>query len=164
MAMQIPTFSIQDLESRLVPHRGVVPPGMLPFLFGNTPELASTLASLVATGQKTATGGLLWAWETDEGRPPKAGQVYLVHDWEGTPIAVIENIQVCIVPFHLVDAAFAWEEGEGDRSLAWWRQAHWCYFSEECRRVGREPAEDMSIVCQRFRLLYPRAASPCGEP
>jgi hypothetical protein len=77
MAMQIPTFSIQDLESRLVPHRGVVPTGTLPFLFGNTPELASTLASLVATGQKTATGGLLGAWETDEASSPhEAGRAY----------------------------------------------------------------------------------------
>jgi uncharacterized protein YhfF len=94
-------------------------------MFGNTPELDQKLASLVAQRQKTATAGLLWAWEADDGGPPKEGQIYIVHNWEGMPIAVIENTRVSIVPFNLVDAQFAREEGEGDLSLAWWRRVHW---------------------------------------
>jgi uncharacterized protein YhfF len=73
-------------------------------------------------------------------------------------MAVIETTQVQIVPYKLVEAEFAKDEGEGDLSLAWWRQVHWPYFSAECRRLGREPTEDMPIVCQRFRILYPQAA------
>jgi uncharacterized protein YhfF len=157
MDMQEPTFSIRNLVSRFAPRGVVVPSGALPFMFGNTPALAHTLASLVAQGQKTATAGLLWAWEADDGGPPQVGQVYVVHNWEGLPVALIENTHVSIVPFNRVDAQFAREEGEGDRSLAWWRRTHWHYFAAECRRVGREPSEDMPIVCQRFRLLYPQA-------
>jgi uncharacterized protein YhfF len=158
MNRQEPTFSVRDLASRFAQRGVVVPSGALPFMFGNTPELAHELSSLVAQGQKTATSGLLWAWEADDGGPPREGQVYLVHDWEGMPMAVIENTQVRIVPFDRVDAQFAREEGEGDLSLAWWRRIHWHYFSAECRRFGRDPAEDMPIVCQRFRLLYPHVA------
>lgn len=127
-------------------------------MFGNTPELASHLAALVAKGQKTATAGLLWAWEVENGGPPQEGQVYVIHDWEGVPVAVIENTHVQIVPFNRVEAEFARKEGEGDLSLVWWRSAHWHYFSDECRRLGRKPAEDMPIVCQQFRVLYPSAA------
>src|SRR5262245_48991080 len=107
MAMQEPTFSIRDLASRFTQREVVVPSGSLPFMFGNTPALAHTLASLVAQGQKTATAGLLWAWEADDGGPPKVGQVYVVHDWEGMPIALIEHTHVSIVPFNRVDAQFA---------------------------------------------------------
>ncbi len=62
-----------------------------------------------------------------------------------------------IVPFNLVDEQVAREEEEGDPSLGWWRRAHWDYFSTECQRLGRTPSEDMPIVCQRFRVLYPHA-------
>lgn len=54
---------------------------------------------------------------------------------------------------------FAAAEGEGDRSLAYWRAAHWRYFSRTLLTISRAPAEDMPLVCERFRLLYPPAAT-----
>ena len=157
--MPAQTAALRELRSQLAQRGVVLPRGTLPFMFGNTPALASHLAALVAKGQKTATAGLLWAWEAEAGGPPHVGQVYAVHDSDGTPITVIENITVQIVPFNCVTEAFAREEGEGDLSLDWWRRTHWHYFSDECRRLGREPVEDMPIVCQRFRILYPAQAS-----
>jgi uncharacterized protein YhfF len=47
-----------------------------------------------------------------------------------------------------VDQAFAFDEGEGDRSLAYWRAAHRRYFS----RQGTF-APDMLLNCERFRLV-----------
>jgi len=32
-------------------------------------------------------------------------------------------------------------------------QGHWRFFSRECRRIGREPSEDMPVVCSVFELL-----------
>ena len=59
-----------------------------------------------------------------------------------------------VVPFNEVDEAFAIEEGEGDCSLEWWREAHWEYFSGELPHIGRRPSEDMPLVCTKFRLLH----------
>jgi uncharacterized protein YhfF len=39
-------------------------------------------------------------------------------------------------------------EGEGDRTLAYWRSAHRAYFG----RLGRF-GEDMMLMCERFRLV-----------
>jgi uncharacterized protein YhfF len=50
--------------------------------------------------------------------------------------------------YNEVDAAFAHEEGEGDRSLDHWRDAHRRYFT----RMGRF-SEDMMLMCERFRLV-----------
>ncbi|MGL1067150.1 ASCH domain-containing protein, partial [Vibrio vulnificus] len=44
---------------------------------------------------------------------------------------------------------FAALEGEGDKTLAWWREAHWNFFSKECVVLGISPSEDMLLV------LYP---------
>jgi uncharacterized protein YhfF len=51
--------------------------------------------------------------------------------------------------FDDVDEQFAYDEGEGDRSLAYWREAHKCYFT----RLGLfQP--DMMLWCERFRVDY----------
>jgi len=50
-------------------------------------------------------------------------------------------------------AEYAAVEGEGDGSLAFWRDGHWRFFTRECRRIGREPSADMPVVCARFELL-----------
>jgi uncharacterized protein YhfF len=63
-----------------------------------------------------------------------------------------------VLPLDAVDAAFAADEGEGDGSLAFWRRVHDAYFARECRRIGREPALDMPVVCERFAVLF--AAGP----
>jgi uncharacterized protein YhfF len=50
--------------------------------------------------------------------------------------------------FGEIDAAFAHDEGEGDRTLADWREAHTDYFT---RRSEFSP--DMELYCERFRLV-----------
>jgi len=50
------------------------------------------------------------------------------------------------------DARFAYEEGE--RSLAYWRDAHWRFFSRTLLNVGREPTMEMPLVYERFRVIY----------
>ena len=122
--------------------------------FGDNPELARQLGELVRQGRKTATAGLLWSWEADEGGPPAVGQQEVIIDWAGTPLAVIEFTEVRVVPFLGVDAEFARDEGEGDGSLAFWRAAHRSFFARECARLGREHTEDLPVVCMRFRVVH----------
>jgi uncharacterized protein YhfF len=68
---------------------------------------------------------------------------------------VIETVELTQRRFPDVDAAFAHDEGEGDRSLAYWRRAHERYF----RRRGQF-APDMLLWCERFRLLARLAPGP----
>ena len=67
---------------------------------------------------------------------------------DGRALAVIETIELTQRRFNEVDAAFAYDEGEDDRSLASWREAHRRYFT----RLGQF-AEDMMLWCERFRVL-----------
>lgn len=123
--------------------------------FGDSEELADSLAALVLAGTKRATAGLLWEYE-DEGTPvPVPGQLEIILDGRDVPVGVLEYTAVEIVPFGEVTAEFAATEGEGDGSLTWWRDAHWRYFSRRCAVLGREPSEDMPVVCERFRLVWP---------
>jgi uncharacterized protein YhfF len=122
--------------------------------FGDGPALARELGDLVARGVKRASAGLVWEWEADGDPLPQVGDVEIVIDWSGTPLAVVEVTDVRILPFQQVDDAFARDEGEGDGTLAAWREGHWRYFGRACQRLGREPSETMPVVCRRFRLLH----------
>jgi uncharacterized protein YhfF len=71
-----------------------------------------------------------------------------VLDGHGAPRCVIESTEVTYRRYSEVDAKFAFDEGEGDRSLKYWREAHREYFS----RQGSF-SEDMMLMCERFRLV-----------
>jgi uncharacterized protein YhfF len=113
------------------------------FSFGDGPELADELAELVLEGRKTAT-----CWAASEGLPTELGKRMVVLDGAGRPRAVIETVELTQRRFDEVDAAFAHDEGEGDRSLACWREDHRRYFT----RRGQF-APDMLLWCERFRVV-----------
>jgi uncharacterized protein YhfF len=119
---------------------------------------ADALADLVVNGVKQATASSLWVYEA-EGEPlPQAGDFSVITEWDGGPRAIIRTTAVEVVPFSEVTPEFAATEGEGDRSLRYWREAHWAAFSRELALIGREPAEDMPVVCERFELVFPQPA------
>lgn len=90
-------------------------------------------ASLVVAGRKRATCSLAY-WYLEKGeRMPEQGDLLVVTDWSGLPKALVEIVSVTLCPFDKVDAAFAAEEGEGDGSLAWWREAHKAFFEREMK-------------------------------
>jgi uncharacterized protein YhfF len=115
---------------------------------------ADELGALVADGIKTATCSLFWLYETENEHLPQVGDLSIITNWAGEPLAIIQTTEVTIRPYDQVDAQFAYDEGEGDRSLRYWRDAHWRFFSRECAQIGRQAVLDMPVVCERFRLVY----------
>ena len=128
--------------------------------FGDGPEMADELGRLVCQGTKTATCSSLWELEHDGDPPPQPGDLSIILDGRGDPLCIIETTEVEIRPFNAVDARFAYDEGEGDRSLAYWRAAHWRFFSRASAPAGRAPDEAIPLVCERFRVVWmPQAPS-----
>ena len=117
--------------------------GLRAFAFGDGPELADELLGLVIRGIKTATCST-----EDEPNTSTPGERWIVRDGHGEPRCVIETTEVSYRRFDEVEANFAFEEGEGDRSLDHWRKAHRAYFT----RQGKF-SEDMMLMCERFRLV-----------
>jgi uncharacterized protein YhfF len=81
----------------------------------------------------------------------------VVTSWDGLPLCVIETTEVQVQAFEDVDEEFAAAEGEGDRSLACWREVHWSYFERVCDKLGRERSLRMPVVCERFRVVFAQA-------
>ena len=127
--------------------------------FCDNEEAANELGDLVKAGTKTATCSLVWAYEAENEKLPTVGDRSIITNWEGEPLCIIETTEVEIKAFNEVGDRFAYDEGEGDRSLASWREVHWDVFSRECSAIGREPAETMPLLCERFRVIFIKQAS-----
>jgi uncharacterized protein YhfF len=123
--------------------------------FSDNKESADRLGELVRAGIKTATCSLLWSYEVEDQSLPQVNTYSVITNWEGTPLCIILTTEVEVRDFDKVDAVFAYEEGEGDRSLDFWRRVHWEVFSNECSMIGYRPAPSMPLVCERFRKVYP---------
>ena len=100
--------------------------------------------------------GAVWAYEAEGSPLPTVGLLTVVLAGNNEPLCIIETTEVEIRPFNEVDAQFAYEEGEDERTLESWRREHWKFFSRVLPRdYGLQPAEDMPLVCERFRVVYP---------
>jgi uncharacterized protein YhfF len=119
--------------------------------FGNDAEMADSLGKLVRDGPKRATTSLFSTYEDDDEPLPKVGDLSVVLGGVGEPICVIRTVSVEVRPFGQVDERFAWTEGEGDRSLAYWRAEHIRFFESE----GRPVDDDTAVVLETFELLWP---------
>ena len=118
-------------------------------------ENADELAALTLYGLKTATSSAFPMYIYKNIDLPKAGEYSIILDTEENAVCVIRTEEVNIIPYHQVESFHAFREGEGDRSLNYWRVEHQRYFTEELEQVGQVCTEDMLVVCETFQVVYP---------
>ena len=123
--------------------------------FGDSPEMADELGQLVLDGVKRATAALVKEFEVKGEDIPPVGDVNIILNGAGEPICIIETTEITVKPLNQVDEQFAYDEGEGDRSLAYWKAAHDGYFRRQCDMLGWTFFEDMPATFERFKVIYP---------
>ena len=116
---------------------------------------ADQLADLVLCGIKTATASAYPLYAFDGEELPKAGQYSVILNEREEAVCIIRTERVYTVPFNQVDETQAWKEGEGDRSLAYWREVHSSVFSKWMEEVGLVFTEKMLVVCEEFVRVFP---------
>lgn len=122
--------------------------------FGDNVELADELIDLVMAGTKRATAGSVAEFEADGTPLPTVGDLWIACDGSGRPRVVIETTEVRVGPLSSVDDAFAWDEGEGDRTRADWLRSHTDFFSRTHRAAGLPFHADIPVIFERFAVVY----------
>ncbi len=124
--------------------------------FGDSEKMADDLLELVLHGIKRATATLVRTF-TDEGAPlPKAGDYAVVVDGRNKPRCVMRTTEATVKPLSSVDDAFAFDEGEGDRTRDTWLREHRAYFSREAAAKSFAFSDDIETVFERFIIVWPR--------
>lgn len=126
----------------------------LSFYFCDNEKDADECAELVVKGIKQATATSLWWFEKNNETLPKVGDQYVVTNWNGYAKAVIETIKIEQIPYNQITSEFAAVEGEGDKSLEYWKRVHEAYYKREMEPYGDKFDENMIIVCEYFKTIY----------
>ena len=114
------------------------------------------LAQLTLQGTKTATASSYPVYKA-ENEVPAVGDYSIILDSQNQAVCIIQTTQIDIVPFYQVDEEQAYLEGEGDRTLTYWREVHRTFFESEMQSIHQKFTEDMLVVCERFKIVYPKS-------
>ena len=125
---------------------------------GDSPELAMELTELTLAGTKRATASLVRDFETTGEPLPQPGDYVVVVDDACEPRCIWQTTEVTIKPLIEVDDAFAWDEGEGDRTRASWLNHHRRYFARQASREGFVFNDQIPTVFERFKIVWPTQA------
>ncbi len=134
---------IADIRQRRLEARY---PNAFHISFGDSPELADRLLALIVSGEKIATSCSYRSFTAEPS--PAIGDDCVVLDGQNKPACVIRIVLQTLVGFHQVTAAMAAEEGEGDKSLTYWRAEHRAFFSRE-----GEYEPEMLLIFEQFKLI-----------
>jgi len=115
---------------------------------------ANNLADLARRGIKRATASLKRSYEIENEPLPKEKDLNIITDFNGDAVCIIEVTKVEIIPFNEITEEHAKIEGEGDGSLAYWREGHLNFFEKESKALNFEFSEDELVLFMTFKVIH----------
>ena len=147
--------STNDYWTEFLTETGIVAADYTVETFGNTAAMADECIALVISGKKRAATSLLREYATGDQPVPQVGDFVVIVDGGARPRCIWRTTEVIVKPLIDVDDAYAWDEGEGDRTRDWWLPAHRKYFSAQARREGFKMYDTIETVFERFEIVWP---------
>jgi len=124
-------------------------------VFGDGSEPWDELVDLVLCGTKRATASLARDYSSGDEPVPQVGDFVIVIDSKGIPRCIWRTTEIVVKPLIDVDDAFAWDEGEGDRTRDSWLFDHREYFTDQAAQEGFEMSDEIETVFERFEIVWP---------
>ena len=119
--------------------------------FGEAPD---ELADLVLQGIKTATCSAYDLYLINNEPLPHTGDYSVILNSNEEAVCIIKTVKVYVTEFNQVSEEHAFKEGEGDRSLDYWRKVHESFLTGELASVNKPFDENTKVVCEEFEVMY----------
>ena len=119
--------------------------------FGEAPD---KLADLVVQGVKTATCSAYDLYQNNNEPLPQAGDYSVILNSNDEAVCVVKTLKIYVTEFKNVSAEHAYKEGEGDRSLEYWREVHINFLTNELATIKKAFDENTKVVCEEFEVVY----------
>lgn len=103
---------------------------------------------------KTATASAFEEYALENEALPEEGELNIILDADEEAVCITKTIKVSVVPFSEVSKEHAFKEGEGDRSLQYWRDVHKLFFEDSYTTRGLVFHEHIPVVCEEFKVIY----------
>ncbi len=125
---------------------------------GSSKEMCDLLLGLVLGEEKTCTYSLVQFLEEEGGLLKSVDRIVFL-DADKRPRCLVELDACEQLPFNKVAARHTAGEGPGARDVKVWRDIHRAYWGKWLETRGQSFHEEVPVMWQSFRLLYPRPAT-----
>lgn len=125
--------------------------------FGGVEEAdTDRLAELVLKGKKFGTASSYdeYVMENVLDEIPKPGDYSVILNSKDEAVCVIRDYDVYVRAFGDVPPFHAYAEGEGDRSLKYWRDVHMSFFKDCLNETDKPFTHESRVVCEKFSVEY----------
>nr|WP_297707193.1 GNAT family N-acetyltransferase [uncultured Butyrivibrio sp.] len=114
------------------------------------------LAELVLQGKKFGTASSYdeYVMEDALDELPKPGDYSVILNSEDEAVCVIRDYDVYVRAFGDVPPFHAYAEGEGDRTLMYWRDVHMEFFKDCLDETEMPFNQESRVVCEKFSVEY----------
>ena len=117
-------------------------------------EAPDKLADLVLQKIKTATCSAYDLYQINHEPLPKAGDYSIILNSKEEAVCIIQTTKVYVTEFKDVSDEQAYKEGEGDRTLAYWRKVHESFLINELASVNKTFSQNTKVLCEEFEVVY----------
>lgn len=117
-------------------------------------EAADKLADLVLKKIKTATCSAYDLYFMNHEPLPKTGDYSIILNSKEEAVCIIKTLKVYVTEFDRVPEEHAFKEGEGDRTLEYWRKIHKVFLTNELASVNKTFSGKTKVVCEEFETVY----------
>ena len=117
-------------------------------------EAPDELSELVLQGIKTATCSVYDLYRINNEKIPQEGDYSIILNSNKEAVCIIRTLKVYVTEFSQASEEHAFKEGEGDRSLEYWRKVHSNFVAKELASVNILFDEHSKVVCEEFEVVY----------
>jgi uncharacterized protein YhfF len=117
-------------------------------------EVGDRLADLVLKGIKTATASAYQLYRIEKAPVPSVGDLNIILRSNDEAVCILRVTDIRVCKFCDVTAEHTYNEGEGDRSLEYWREVHREWFAKELEEHGVPFDENVLVVCETFVIEF----------
>lgn len=94
---------------------------------------------------------------------PKKGDYSVILNSHNDAVCIIRDYDVYIRAFGDVSSFHAYSEGEGDRTLEYWKEVHTRVFGPDLEKEGMPLTDESLIVCEKFTVEYVPGEEPMED-
>lgn len=139
--------------SSLLPEERPVNPVVTASFAGNA-GITDGLLTLYLNGQKTAGSSLLEDFQAAGDPVPRVGNYWIYLDGKGEPRCILLTEKVVMHKFKDVPEEIALAEGEGDRSLAYWKRVHAELYLPYLKDWGIRDLDEATVITEFFKIVF----------
>lgn len=112
------------------------------------------LLNLVLNGEKRATTSLFCFYEYEKEPLPQKDEYNIITNPQGVLKYIVKTTDVIVLPFDKITEEYAQKEGEGDKTLKYWKEEHREFFTKSLAEINLSFDDRMEVVYEEFELVY----------